>query len=75
MTDETGVTTLDIAQQLLELAQTMIDLGATMDYYGGMGEMGIHGRELIGAGKVAASWSSAIQEGGNNAQSHPRADD
>lgn len=52
----------EIAMQLRELAEEMLDLGAAMDYYGGMGEIGIHGRELIGAAKVAASWADAVED-------------
>lgn len=50
----------EIAASLRELAADMIELGTTMDYYGGMGEMGKHGREMMGAGSIAASWADEI---------------
>jgi hypothetical protein len=75
MTEETDITPRDIALQLIELSREMIALGATMDYYGGMGEMGIHGRELIGAGQIAASWADAIEKEMGSENSHPRTDD
>jgi hypothetical protein len=38
----------------------MLNLGADMDYYGGTGEIGDHGRELIGAALIAREWADKM---------------
>ena len=51
-----------LAEKLEKLAKKMMDVGAEMEYYGGFGEMAIHGRELIGAGRIARSWVKEINK-------------
>ena len=38
----------------------MLNLGADMNRYGGMGEIGDHGREMIGAGLIAREWADKM---------------
>lgn len=57
------MTRLEIAEALIDLALEMRTLGSAMDYYGGFNtEMSRHGRELFGAGLVAAEWAKCIKE-------------
>ena len=57
------VTRAEIAEALRDLALEMRTLGTAMDYYGGFDtEMSQHGRELFGAGLVAADWAKHIKE-------------
>ena len=57
------MTRLEIAEALRDLALEMQTLGAAMDHYGGFDvEMSQHGRELFGAGLVAAEWAKHIKE-------------
>ena len=53
----------EMSHRLRELAEDMIEVGVLMEYYGGISELGIHGRELVGAGKIAATWADAIEDG------------
>lgn len=48
------------AKRLKSLSKKMIDLGCDMEYYGGFGEMGTHGRELMRAGLMVEDWSKTI---------------
>jgi hypothetical protein len=38
-------------------------IGVDMEYYGGFGPLAEHGRQLIGAAKIAESWACALQKG------------
>ena len=67
MSANADITMRSIALQLSELAEEMITLGA-------MGEMGIHGRELIGVGQIAASWAATLEKEMHD-DTHPRTDD
>lgn len=51
----------EIAAALRDLSIQMLTIGAAMDYYGGMGEIGQHGRELINAATIASEWAAAIE--------------
>ena len=50
-----------ISLRLRGLARAMGDLGYDMDYIGGFGELGKHGREMIGAAKIAFAWADGIE--------------
>ena len=50
----------EIAGQLQNLANDMFKLGTVMEYFGGHGEMGEHGIELIGAAQIATDWVCKI---------------
>lgn len=50
-----------IARRLRTLANRMADVAADMDYVGGFGEMGLHGRELFGAARTAQQWAYEIE--------------
>ena len=53
----------EIAHRLRLLSQQMQDLGAAMEYTAGFdGAMAEHGKELLGAGLIANSWATAIEE-------------
>jgi hypothetical protein len=54
-------TPAEIAAALRRISAEMIELGTAMDYYGGNGEMAAHGRELVGAGHIAAGWADGIE--------------
>ena len=47
-------------KKLKSLSKKMIALGCDMEYYGGFGEMGTHGRELMNAGFMVEDWSKKI---------------
>jgi len=44
------------------LSAQMLDVGVFLDFYGGFGEIGEHGREMIGASKIAAGWADGIEQ-------------
>lgn len=52
---------LSLSKDLYKLSCKMKDLGVKMDYYGGFGEMGKHGRELVNASALARSWANEIK--------------
>jgi len=39
----------------------MLQIGEDMDYYGGFGEIGQHGREMISASQLALDWARGIE--------------
>ncbi len=47
----------DIIKELRYLSARMISCGVAMDYYGGFNHIAEHGREMVGAGKIAAEWA------------------
>ena len=51
--------------RLTELAKWMDRLGWEMNYYGGFGEIGQHGLELMGAAKIARGWAKGIKRQNN----------
>ncbi len=53
---------LETMNELRFMSMSMQRLGGLMDFYGGLGEIGDHGRELIGASKIAAGWADGIQK-------------
>ena len=46
-----------MVRRLMRLSKTMLTIGEEMDYYGGFGEMGQHGREMISASQLALDWA------------------
>ena len=51
-----------LSKELHKLSQKMEGLGLKMEYYGGFGEIGKHGRELVGASVIARGWVEEIAE-------------
>jgi len=51
-----------LAMRIHRVASSMRRLGCAMDYYGGFGEIGEHGREMIGASIIARKWADKISE-------------
>ena len=49
-------------KRLRWLSMEMLDVGELLDFYGGFGEIGEHGREMIGASKIAAGWADGIEK-------------
>ena len=49
-----------LVRRLKRVAELMRTIGADMDYYGGWGEMGDHGREMLGAAKIARDWADKM---------------
>jgi len=48
----------DIIKELRYLSKRMISCGVAMDYYGGFApNVADRGREMVGAGKIAAEWA------------------
>jgi len=48
----------EIIKELRYLSKRMISCGVAMDYYGGFApHVAEHGREMVGAGKIAAGWA------------------
>jgi hypothetical protein len=52
-----------IVADLRQLADQMEDVGVRMEYYGGLGPMVRHGREMIGAAGTARTWAAEIERG------------
>ena len=50
-----------IARRLRTLANRMADVAADMDYYGGFAEWSQHGKELLGAARIARQWADEIE--------------
>ena len=44
------------------ISERMKSIGLFMEFYGGFGEIGEHGREMIGASKIAAGWADGIEK-------------
>ena len=44
------------------ISERMKSVGLFMEFYGGFGEIGEHGREMIGASKIAAGWADGIEK-------------
>ena len=53
-------TPANIAKRLRWLSHRMQSVGAEMEYYGGFGEIGEHGREMQGAASIALGWAKGI---------------
>lgn len=49
-----------LADRLRAISVEMINLGVEMEYYGGLSEIAQHGKEMIGAGHLAAEWARGI---------------
>jgi cysteine synthase len=54
-------TPASIAKRLRWLSHRMQSVGAEMEYYGGFGEIGDHGREMQGAASIAFCWAKGIE--------------
>lgn len=54
-------TPLELSKELRHLSRQMRKLGTKMEYYGGFGETGKHGRELIVASIIARGWARGIE--------------
>jgi hypothetical protein len=52
---------LEIAKRLRVLADEMDQLSVDMDYYGGLANWAMHGREMAGAGRIAREWADNIE--------------
>lgn len=52
---------IKIARRLRWLAAHMADTGADMDYFGGFAEWAQHGKELLGAARIARQWADEIE--------------
>jgi hypothetical protein len=50
-----------MVRRLMRLSQTMLTIGEEMDYYGGFGEIGQHGREMITASQLALDWARGMK--------------
>ncbi len=57
----TTTTTPALAIRLRLLADEMEVLGADLDYYGGLAEWAVHGREMVGAAEIAREWAKNIE--------------
>jgi hypothetical protein len=53
----------------------MQSVGAEMEYYGGFGEIGDHGREMQGAASIAFFWAKGIEASLPNARSSAAPED
>lgn len=57
------MTPLQMSKELRRLAKLMNLLGVAMDYHGGLGAAGVHGRELIRAAELVKDWARQIEAG------------
>ena len=67
-----SVTTANIAKRLRWLSHRMQSVGAEMEYYGGFGEIGEHGREMQGAASIALGWAKGIEASLPNNRDEPQ---
>jgi hypothetical protein len=49
-----------LVRRLRRVSEMMRQVGADMEYHGGFGEIGEHGRCMIGASQMAKSWADGI---------------
>ena len=63
----------EIGPRLKELIDAMESVGGYMEFYGGFGEMGQHGRELLGAAKIARQWLTQMKKK-HTKRKHSKAD-
>lgn len=56
------MTPTEIATELRALSIEMSRIGSAMDYFGGLNQIGDHGREMIRASVVARDWAAGIEE-------------
>ena len=49
-----------LAARIFRVAKSMKNLGYEMEYFGGFGEVGDRGREMIGAAVIARGWAIAL---------------
>lgn len=50
-----------LIRRLKAVAKTMLKLGLDLECYGGAGEVGEHGREMIGASAMAREWAQGME--------------
>jgi len=50
-----------IAARLRSLASEMDDIAVAMDYYGGLAEWAVYGRELVFAAGIVGRWADEIE--------------
>lgn len=60
-----------LVRRIKRVANEMRQLGAHMDYYGGFGEIGEHGREMLRAAACAKSWATALEQNPPNGADEP----
>lgn len=55
----------DVIKELRYLSKRMISCGTAMDYYGGFApNIAEHGRQMVGAGIIAAGWADGWEKEG-----------
>lgn len=50
-----------LPNRLRTIARLMLEVGADMDYFGGFGEMGINGRQMIQSVRTVTAWADQIE--------------
>jgi len=50
-----------MVRRLKRISNEMLQIGEDMDCYGGLGEIGVHGREMISASQLALDWARGIE--------------
>lgn len=63
MTPEDLPTPQELAREIEIAADAMQQTGERMVYFGGFGPIAAHGREMIGAAKIAHEWARRINRG------------
>lgn len=53
----------ELAREIEITADAMQQTGERMVYFGGFGPIAAHGREMIGAAKIAQGWAKQINGG------------
>jgi len=63
MTDQptAGATIGGLPDRLRNIAALMLDAGCDMDYFGGTGEMGFNGRQMILSVRTVSKWADQIE--------------
>jgi hypothetical protein len=51
-----------MAKRLKRISKDMLKIGADMEYYGGFGEIGAYGREMIKAGTILLQISTCFSD-------------
>jgi hypothetical protein len=55
------MTNKEIIARLRALSEEMIIVGTAIDYYYGFNPMAAHGKEMVGAGIIAAEWADEME--------------
>ena len=56
------MTKTEIINGLRQLSVDMVEIGTAIDYYYGLNPLSQHGKEMVGAGKIAEEWANEMEK-------------